>query len=192
MQEIIITPKLILKRILENRGKISKFLGYIDREPPLLILKKIDRAMEGIDNFLDIEYEYKIFENYALAVYTVGNLVEKKIKEFSDNKEMMNSLILDKISIVALDCIKDELIKKIEVESGKFVVNEIYPATGNFSIENQKMILNSMKGIKKITINQFLQLSPIKSVAVKFELSTCKKEYDRCESCENKCEIKNK
>lgn len=187
-----IDSKYISEKVLENRETIIKFLGYGDKEIPLSIYRKIDKAISDIESLLDIQYEYKIFSDYAFAIYTVGDIVEKKIKEYMNSKEMMNSLILDKTAIVALDCIKGEIIKKIEYETKKFVDDEIYPSSTNFSINNQKIILESMKFIDKIKINEYFQLFPIKSVGVKFNLSTCKKEYNRCRNCENPCENKKK
>lgn len=187
-----IDSKYISKKVIENKETIIKFLGYGKREIPLSIYRKVDSVILDIENLLDIQYEYRIFSDYAFAIYTVGNTVEEKIKEYMNNKEMMNSLILDKAAIVALDCIKDEIIKKIEDETKKFVDDEIYPSSANFSINNQKIILESMKFIDKIKINQYFQLFPIKSVGVKFNLSTCKKEYNRCENCENPCENRKK
>lgn len=187
-----IDSKYISKKVRENKETIIRFLGYGKREIPLSIYRKIDSAILDIENLLDIQYEYRIFSDYAFAIYTVGNIVEEKIKEYMNDKEMMNSLILDKAAIVALDCIKDEIIKKIEDETKKFVDDEIYPSSANFSINNQKIILESMKFIDKIKINQYFQLFPIKSVGVKFNLSTCKKEYNRCENCGNPCENRKK
>lgn len=187
-----IDSKYISKKVRENKETIIRFLGYGKREIPLSIYRKIDSAILDIENLLDIQYEYRIFSDYAFAIYTVGNIVEEKIKEYMNDKEMMNSLILDKAAIVALDCIKDEIIKKIEDETKKFVDDEIYPSSTNFSINNQKIILESMKFIDKIKINEYFQLFPIKSVGVKFNLSTCKKEYNRCRNCENPCENKKK
>lgn len=187
-----IDSKYISEKVLENKATIIKFLGYGNKEVPVIIDRKINKVVSDIENLLDIQYEYKIFSEYAFAIYTVGNIVEEKIKEYMERKEMMNSLILDKAAIVALDCIKDEIIKKIENETKKFVDDEIYPSSANFSINNQKIILESMKFIDKIKINEYFQLFPIKSVGVKFNLSTCKKEYNRCKNCENPCENRKK
>ncbi|MGL5657109.1 MAG: hypothetical protein ACRCXY_09780 [Fusobacteriaceae bacterium] len=187
-----IDSKYISEKVLENKATIIKFLGYGSKEVPLSIYKKIDKVVSDIENLLDIQYEYKVFPDYAFAIYTVGNVVEEKIKEYMESKEMMNSLILDKAAVVALDCIKDAIIKKIENETKKFVDDEIYPSSANFSINNQKIILESMQFIDKIKINEYFQLFPIKSVGVKFNLSTCKKEYNRCRNCENPCENRKK
>ncbi|MGL5231978.1 MAG: hypothetical protein ACRC7W_01425, partial [Fusobacteriaceae bacterium] len=147
-----IDSKYISEKVLENKATIIKFLGYGSKEVPLSIYKKIDKVVSDIENLLDIQYEYKVFPDYAFAIYTVGNVVEEKIKEYMESKEMMNSLILDKAAVVALDCIKDAIIKKIENETKKFVDDEIYPSSANFSINNQKIILESMQFIDKIKI----------------------------------------
>ena len=47
-----------------------------------------------------------------------------------------------------------------------------------------------MNNIKTISINEYYQMQPIKTVAVKLNLSKHQQEYSRCGDCENPCEMK--
>lgn len=187
---VSIDASYISGQVTSNKDTILKFLGYAGREAPLPILQKIDKIILSIESLLDIQYEYKTFHDYAFAIYTVGELIEEEIRSYLTKKEMMNALILDKAAIVALDAIKDAIIENIEYDTQKFVSDEVYPASKNFPIENQRVIFYSFNNIDKITINPFYQLSPIKSVGVKFSLATRKKKFNRCKDCENPCENK--
>ena len=188
--------KIIVEKIKYNRKTLDRFLGYGSRKIPPIINKKIEEEMGVIENYLDIEYEYKVFEEdghkNAFIIYTVGNEIEHLIKSYTENTESIRAMIMDKLSIVGLDCIKDFIIDEIQKETGMYVVKEIYPGNKEFPLENQKLILDSMENIKKISINDYYQLFPVKSVALKLELSKEPREYSRCEDCENPCEIQQK
>lgn len=185
--------KMIVSGIKDNREILNKFLGYGSRKIPAIIDKKIEEEMDIIEDYLDIEYEYKVFEEdehkFAFVIYTVGNKVEDLIKSYTEGTESIRAMIVDKMSIVGLDCIRDFVIDEIKLATGMYVVKEIYPGNKNFPLENQKLILESMDSIKKISVNDYYQLFPVKSVALKLELSEHEREYSRCEDCENPCEI---
>ena len=185
--------KAILGKLDNNRDTVDRFLGYKSRKMPLIIEKKIKEEMKTIENYLEIEMEYKIFEKdgkyNAFIIYTVGNKIEYLIELYTENTETIRALIIDKLSIVVLDCIKEYIIEEIESRTGLYVVRESYPGSKKFPLENQKTILESMHNIKKISINDYYQLFPVKSVALKVELSKEIKTYSRCEECENPCEI---
>lgn len=188
--------KIIVEKIKNNRETLNKFLGYGSRKIPAIINTKIEEEINIIENYLDIEYEYKIFEENeqksAFIIYTVGNEIEHLIKSYTESTESIRAMIMDKLSIVGLDCIKDFIIEEIQRDTGMYVVKELYPGNKKFPLENQKLILESMENIKKISINDYYQLFPVKSVALKLELSKELREYSRCEDCENPCEIQQK
>ena len=185
--------KVILEKLNNNGDTVDRFLGYKSRKMPPIIDKKIKEEMKTIENYLDIEMEYKIFEKddkySASIIYTVGNKIEHLIESYTENTETIRALIIDKLSIVVLDCIKEYIIEEIESKTGLYVVKEIYPGNKKFPLENQKKILESMDNIKKISINEYYQLFPVKSVALKVELAKEVKTYSRCEDCENPCDI---
>lgn len=184
----------IIEGVKKNKDQAGRFLGYTDRPIPDLINKKIDEELDLIKEFLDIEYEYKLFEKenqyYAYLIYTVGSRVEELSKKYMKNTESIRGIIVDKLSVLSLDRIKDYIIGEIQTNTGLYVVKELYPGNGGFSIENQKTILESMNNIKTISINEYYQMQPIKTVAVKLNLSKHQQEYSRCGDCENPCEMK--
>lgn len=185
--------KLIVERLKNNRNTVNRFLGYESRTIPPIINKKIEEELNKIEKYLDIEYEYKIFDEdghySAFIIYTVGNEIQHLITSYTEDTESIRAMIMDKLSIVALDEIKDFIINEIENRTELYVVKELYPGTKKFPLENQKTILKSMERIKKIKINEYYQFNPIKSVALKLELSKKSKVYSRCEECENPCEL---
>lgn len=188
--------EVILEKLNNSRDIVDRFLGYNSRKMPPIIDKKIKEEMKTIEDYLDIEMEYKIFKEddaySAFIMYTIGNKIECLIKSYTESTETIRALIIDKLSIVALDCIKEYIIEEIEKKTDLYVVKEIYPGNKNFPLENQKKILEAMDKIEKIKVNKYYQLFPVKSVALKLELSKDNASYSRCEDCENPCEIQKK
>lgn len=183
--------EIILKKLNYERETVNKFLGYKSRKIPHIIEKKIKEESGKIGHYLDIEKEYKLFkengEDFAFIIYTVGERVEDLAEDYTNNGEGIRALIIDKLSIVILDLVKEYLIEEIERKTSLYVTAEFYPASKGFPIENQKTILESMTNIKSIKINKFYQFFPIKSVALKVRLEKEAKAYNRCEDCESPC-----
>lgn len=205
--------------IVIDRNRVLKFLGYSTKVPPKIILKKLDEEIDKVNNLLNIEIiakkldiimvttEFviledgtKILSKYAanefknsnsvyLVLYTIGELIEEKIKEYTNSAEMIRAIILDKIGIVALDFIKEKIKESIRDEIVPFnISSELYPSQRDFSISNQQTIYNILKSnIKSINISNSYQLSPIKSVAVIFGIGNNKCSYTMCDRCDNKC-----
>ncbi|MGO1469358.1 MULTISPECIES: acyltransferase domain-containing protein [Bacillota] len=186
----------IIEKMNSKRNTLNTFLGYRSRKIPPIINRKIEEETKTIENYLDMEYEYKVFEKdgkyFAYVIYTVGNKIENLIESYTKNAESIRALIMDKLSIVALDCIQELILEQIQEEKDLYASKEISPGNKNFPLENQKKILGIMDNIEKISVNEYYQLFPVKSVALKFELSNQKKIYSRCEDCENPCELHKK
>lgn len=188
----MIEKDTVVDNVRKNNLQILKFLGYGKRIPPKIIEKKISEEMKKFHEYIDIEYEYRIYNSkeyrYADTVYTIGEKLESVINGYIAEGEAMRAMIMDKIGVVALDEIKREIIKEIFLEYNLKVVKEIYPGSGNNPISMQKEILEEMKSVKSISINGYFQLYPVKSVALRMELSPENKFYNPCEDCENPCE----
>lgn len=123
-----------------------------------------------------------------VVLYTIGHQIEDKISYCTTNNDMMRGMVLDKVGIVALDYVGDE-IKKYLKEKNNFlnISNEIYPGDKDFEVKNQNYIYNYVKN-SNISINEYGQMTPIKSVALIICLSSrCKKVTSRCDKCLNKC-----
>lgn len=183
----------IIEKINSKRNTLNIFLGYKSRKIPPIINRKIGEEIKIIENYLDMEYEYKVFKKdgkyFAYVIYTVGNKIEDVIESYTKNTESIRALIMDKLSIVVLDCIQEFILEQIEKKNNLYVSKEISPGNRNFPLDNQKKILEIMDNIEKISVNEYYQLFPVKSVALKFELLNEKKIYSRCEDCENPCEL---
>lgn len=63
-----------------------------------------------------------------------------------------------------------------------------YPAQGDFSIESQSRLYELFKkDTEKITINQYSQLSPIKTVMLVYGIGDKENGKNMCEECESPC-----
>lgn len=184
----------IIGRVKENTKDIKRFLGYASRPVPKVISKKIDEELERFGPYLELEYEYRLYtegeENYADLVYTVGDAIEEPIQGYMASSEAMRAMILDKIAIVALDELKSFLIEEIYRTCGLKVERECYPGSAEFPLSMQAEIISEMKTIRTIRINEYFQMYPIKTVALRLKLGEVSSYIDRCGSCTNPCEGK--
>lgn len=197
---------LEIKEVKIDKEIVLKFLGYKNRKVPKYINKVIDEEIESINSIIDInifinemktsnhKFEGKYIEecfskthkSYAI-LYSIGNEIENKIKYHINNNDMTRGMVLDKVGIVALDYINEEIKKYMEAKNKGFNISfEIYPGDRNFEVSNQKYIYDYVKN-DYITINDYGQMTPIKSVAMILCIGKCKNSKSRCEQCLNKC-----
>ena len=210
--------KLEVEDIIIDKKQVLKFLGYDKKQAAPIILKKLDQEIEKSKNLFDpiaflkkfqIEKEegkkisfakYSIESKYALeelrdsdsiylALYTIGDRLDKKIEEYSNTSEMIRAMILDKIGVVALDNIKHQIKDEISKQIAPLNIStELYPAQKDFHISNQKIIFDIFKNENSvISISKHYQLNPIKTVAVLFGIGKEIDEYGMCSRCDNKC-----
>ena len=106
--------KDIVLNLEEQRETISRFLGYKNREIPVIIEKKIQEEINTVYSLIDIDFDYIIEDRRAFLIYTVGDKIQDKINQYTKESEAIRGLILDKIAIVILDEINSQLIKVIE------------------------------------------------------------------------------
>lgn len=199
-----------LNNINIDKNIVYKFLGYGNRKIPEVIKSTIDEEIDEISTLLDIsvfikeidivnhnftgEYIRECFSNSSRAyavLYTIGNSIDKKINAYMSGSDMMRGLALDKIGIVALDDIYEKIKSYILYENrGKKISYEIYPSSRDFEVSNQKYIYEYVKN-NKISINEYNQLNPIKSVAMIICIGNVENCISRCEECSNEeCELK--
>ncbi len=182
----------IVCAVQKNSAKVEQFLGYKNRAIPPVISKKITEELGNFGSLIEPQAHYLLHMDaespYADILYSVGEKINTRINEYFSSGETMRGLILDKIAVVTLDTIKDELIAEIHQKTGYFVTQEMYPSSPNFTLEKQAEIFHSFDGVNDIQINEYHQLFPIKSVALRLLLSPKMKLYNRCESCQSKCE----
>ena len=211
--------KVNIENIKINEKRVLQFLGYTNRKVPDIIMKKLDEEIKNACNLINpiafiksfkikeikedtvhfgdgysFKSEYlsnkmKDSESLYLAIYTIGNEIEEKINEYSNNSEMIRGMILDKIGVVALDIIRDKLKELILKEVNPYKISaQVFPEMKDFHISNQKIIFEIFNDENNvIDISKHYQLSPIKSVAVVFAVGNFEDEKSMCDICENKC-----
>jgi hypothetical protein len=145
--------RMNIENIEIDKGHVLKFLGYGKRQPPQIIMKKIDEEIgnskdmfepevflkhfqiDGINNGeVDFGGAFRVKSDYAaeklkdassifIALYTVGNKVETRISEYSNGHDMIRAMILDKIGVVALDNVNCQIRRKIINENFPFKIS---------------------------------------------------------------------
>lgn len=211
--------KIIIEEIHIDPNQVLKFLGYGTKKPAPIILKKIDEEIKGIDELLkpiifikefkidskdngkitfgdkyiiDSEYafqELKDCNKLYISLYSLGNVIEERIQIYSASSEMIRGMILDKIGVVALDNMKQQIRSEIEGKVAPLeITTEIFPAQKDFPNSFQSKIFDMFEyGNTEITISKSHQLHPIKTVGVIFGIGNKKQEFDMCDRCDNKC-----
>ena len=102
---------------------------------------------------------------------------------------MIRAMILDKIGVVALDNIKEQIKEKIinEIVPNK-ISSQLYPAQKDFLISNQKIIFDIFEEENDvITISKHYQFNPLKTVTVLIGIGKDEDKHNMCDRCESKC-----
>lgn len=192
--------------IFIDDNTVLKFLGYGKRIAPKIIKDIVDEEILNINDKLDINvyieevdinnhnltgnYIKKCFKTsdkaYAI-LYTIGSDIETLINYHMNNNDMMRGLALDKVGIVALDSINESIKKHLkDINCDLNISYEVYPGDKDFNLENQKKIYEYIKS-SYISINEYNQMNPIKSVAMIICMGKYTNTNSRCENCSKKC-----
>lgn len=187
-----ISTTYITENVRKNRKMVQRFLGYVNRPVPKIVARKIDEELTNFSDHLDIEYDYVLHEIdnkvYVDLLYTVGDAIEIPIQRYMESSEAMRAMILDKIAIVTLDEIKSAIITEIFEQYGYVVEKELTPGSPHFPLAMQQEIYDKMTNIRNIRINHYLQLHPVKSVALRLQLGSNPLRHNRCKDCQNPCD----
>lgn len=189
-----------LEDIYINKDTVLKFLGYSNRKAPEMISEIVEEEIKNIKSILNIKVYISEIDTdkmpkkckKAFAIlYTIGDKIDIKMNDYMKNCNMMAGLALDKIGIVCLDYINEKIkIYLKETYSNLNISYEIYPGDKDFKVENQKDIYKYIKNKYnnvEIEINDYHQLSPIKSVAMIILMGEKENTESRCSKCIRKC-----
>ncbi|HBG5342780.1 TPA: hypothetical protein KQG29_000103 [Clostridioides difficile] len=189
-----------LEDIFIDKNTVLKFLGYGNRKAPDIISETVEREIKNITDILDIKVYISEVDvdkmpkkcKKAFAIlYTIGDKIDIKMNDYMGHYNMMAGLALDKIGVVCLDSINEKIkICLKEKYSNLNISYEIYPGDKDFEVEKQKDIYNYIKNkynSVEIEINDYHQLSPIKSVAMLILMGDEENLESRCSKCPKKC-----
>mgnify|MGYP001759411618 FL=1 len=183
----------VVRDVKAKKDTVIKFLGFKDREPRPVMMKKIDKGLEDFEQYINLSYGYCLNEDemYADIVYTIGENFEKEIEKLIESGMAFPAMVLDKVGIVTLDMYRKHIMKEIYEVSGLSVKKYVYPGTKTHPVSFQKEIYENV-GLDTVKINEYNQLYPVKSVAIRALLHKGEslKEFSPCEGCEAKCEMK--
>lgn len=134
--------------------------------------------------------------NKAVAlVYSVGPFVDEEINLNTQSFKTMEALVLDKASIVALDEYKRLILDDLRANLYPLLpTKELYPARGDFEVKAQGEIYRASMSCHKVIeapgykigINQYNQLSPIKSVAMIIGFGKSESTENMCDECDQR------
>lgn len=211
--------KIKMEKIIVDKAQVLKFLGYGKQEPPLIIAKKVDEEIErAYDLFVPAAFiqplainsikndevvfggRYRIKSEYVsdelsrasslyLLLYTLGAEIQAKIDEYGGRAEMIRGMILDKIGVVALDNIAEQLQRLIAKQIAPLKISaKMYPSQKDFAITNQHIFIAAFQNENDIiTISKHGQFQPIKTVAALFAIGKTEDLTHMCDQCEQKC-----
>ena len=183
----------VVRDVKAKKDTVIKFLGFKDREPRPVMMKKIDKGLEDFEQYINLSYGYCLNEEemYADIVYTIGEDFEKEIEKLIESGMAFPAMVLDKVGIVTLDMYRKHIMKEIYEVSGLSVKKYVYPGTKTHPVSFQKEIYENV-GLNTVKINEYNQLYPVKSVAIRALLQKGEslKEFSPCDGCEAKCEMK--
>lgn len=211
--------RLDIENIIIDRNQVLKFLGYAHRHLPPIISKKVDEEIERSNDLFEPSAFFKQFKvdmindgeisfgqiyrmksyyvanelknssSIYLSLYTIGDKIESRIREYSKSNEMIRAMILDKIGVVALDNVNQQIKEKIAEQIAHLKISsQLYPSQKDFDIFNQKIIFDIFQEENDtITISKYYQLYPLKTVAVLFGIGKDEDKSNMCDRCDSKC-----
>lgn len=73
----------VVRDVKAKKDTVIKFLGFKDREPRPVMMKKIDKGLLDFEKYINLSYGYRLNEDemYADIVYTIGEDFEKEIEK---------------------------------------------------------------------------------------------------------------
>lgn len=183
----------VVRDVKAKKDTVIKFLGFKDREPRPVMMKKIDKGLLDFEKYINLSYGYRLNEDemYADIVYTIGEDFEKEIEKLIESGMAFPAMVLDKVGIVTLDMYRKHIMKEIYEISGLSVKKYVYPGTKTHPVSFQKEIYENV-GLDTVKINEYNQLYPVKSVAIRaiLQKGDTMNEFYPCNGCEAKCEMK--
>ncbi|MCM1991249.1 hypothetical protein [Oceanirhabdus seepicola] len=215
-----------MKNLIIDSKQILRFLGYGEREPHEKIIKMVQEEIDKSDTYWESQFYSKIIkvisvdgkkiilENQIILeddflfnqlkectavgvnIVTLGNKIGKVIKEYMVKREVMRSLICDKIAVVALDCIVDEKRRELLEELRKDNLNitcEVFPGESAWDVENLKTLFSVFnKEEINVSLNEYCMMEPIKSTAFIWGIGRGKAMDcgHRCSRCSNPCSFR--
>jgi len=215
-----------MKNLIIDNKQVLRFLGYGERKPHEKIIKMIEEEISKSEAYWEYQFYSKIIkvkdidgkkiilENQRILeddflfeqlkdcdavgvnIVTLGNKIGRVIKEYMENREVMKSLICDKIAVVALDCIVDEKRSELIEELKKGDLNitcELFPGESTWGVENLKTLFSVFnKDTIKVSLNEYCMMEPIKSTAFIWGIGRGKAMDcgHRCSRCKNSCSFR--
>jgi len=108
------------------------------------------------------------FNVYIFAV-TVGGLITKKMNEYVENGEISRAIVADAIGSVSVEFLADKVNQEIInlcSKKGQKTTKRFSPGYGDWSISDQKPLLNHLDGEKiGINLTENYQMIPEKSIS---------------------------
>ncbi len=130
-------------------------------------------------------------EKCVLMAATLGSKIDRQIKYYS-KFDMTKCLILDACATTAIEALCDEVeeeVKEVAKNEGYYITSRYSPGYGDFNIEMQPKLLNTLNTQVKIglTVTDSLILIPRKSVTAVIGLSKqeCSSKPLKCNTCNN-------
>lgn len=193
MREFIYQAELI-EKVNSKKRVVERFLGFTDRPAPKVIQKKIDQELENFPKLLDVFYNYVISGDEINMIYSVGPKFEDRIDLLVEDGQAMNAMIVDKIGVICLDVIRSLIVKEVKAKYQKTPYKYFYPGGKDYGIDLQAEI-HQMMDTGYIKINDYHQLYPVKSVALRAKLKDAEadgeeKEGSPCDACDFKCDMR--
>jgi hypothetical protein len=141
---------------------------------------------------------FNLGEKVALGISTIGEKLEKKVKDLSFKGELTRAVILDAVGSVAAESTA-EYLNQIIINKAKekklYHSTRFSPGYGGWKLEGQRLIFNLLPAERiGVSLNQFYMMTPKKSVSFAVNLNRNRfngQNLSPCEICGLKrCEFK--
>lgn len=138
-------------------------------------------------------------KNLVLAVCTVGELIDKRLKELRSNKEVFMMMILDELASWGLDQVRFQVLENIsqECESrGLRTSSCLSPGESEWSVKEQRKIFQLLSTSKiGVELRSQYVMTPLKSISLLVGVSDSpmgEEDMSNCDFCSMKDRCKYK
>lgn len=129
-------------------------------------------------------------DSIIMAISTIGEKLEEKIKESLEEKDTLKGLLLDAIGSAALMELNNKfwlyLVKKVK-ERGLGLSNPVSPGDNDFPLEQQRVIFNLLDVSEiGVVLNETYVMKPLKSLSMIYGLrndGSISRESHNCREC---------
>ena len=109
------------------------------------------------------------FESVGIAICTIGEALENRVRELWESRELPLAAMLDSVGSAATECLAEyvnDLLCQVAIAERLKVTNRISPGYGGWDVAEQRLVFGLCPGESTgVTLNSACFMTPTKSIS---------------------------